>query len=207
MRTFLASQFLVGSLFLLGVASPAFADAEPAPPQAVRKLPAAAEWTKPPEMRVVTVRLPPVRNAALDQQPSGTVKPLLPPDYKPHNGGPSADKTHAVKTKTAHSAAAAHSKEGGTRKPIPLAPTEADLRKEAALRDGGPATPPPDDRSVGQRLSDKATSIPAQRREWPTTVTNTAGPTSPAGAGSAQDRKGTVIEATGPSQGVIRNRF
>jgi hypothetical protein len=93
------------------------------------------------------------------------------------------------------------------KKGIPLAPTEGQLRREIELRNGGPATPAADDRSVGQRLSDKATSVPNQRRSWPTTVTNTAGPTSPAGPGSAQDRKGTVIEATGPQQGVIRNRW
>ena len=66
---------------------------------------------------------------------------------------------------------------------------------------------PADGKSTAERMQDKATQVPNQRRAWPTTVTNTAGPTSPAGPGSAQDRKGTVIEASGPQQGVIRNRW
>lgn len=198
MRSVFTSLSFIGGL-CFGCAS-VFADgaAETAPP---RPAPTAAVYPdRTPNqtpLRLVNVRLPPAPTAT-----GGTsVRPLLPADYRPRANVPSGKET------TAKPQNAAPTKNSSAAKRIPLAPTEADLRREVALRDGGPSVPPPDRRSVGERLSDQATRIPAQRREWPTTVTNTAGPTSPAGAGSAQDRKGTVIEATGPTHGVIRNRF
>lgn len=180
------------------------AEAPPSPGQ-LRKLPNAAEVPERPAEPATARRASsePARagTVAGTAKASGTqVKPLLPADYRPHGDGSTGKEAPAVKSPAKVPATAA-------KKGIPLAPTEPQLRREVELRNGGPATPAADDRPMGQRLADKATSVPNQRRNWPTTVTNTAGPTSPAGPGSAQDRKGTVIEATGPQQGVIRNRW
>lgn len=189
---------------------PAWADGEaeapPSPGQA-RRPPSAAEIPdrldeKP---RSVPAKLPSqARTASPSKVGSDAVKPMLPADYRPHGDAGVAKEAPVAPTgKVAPPPATAAT----PRKGIPLAPSAAQLRREIALRDGGPPAPPVDDKSTAERMSDKATSTPNQRRNWPTTVTNTAGPTSPAGPGSAQDRKGTVIEATGPQQGVIRNRW
>jgi len=183
-------------------------DAEvPPSPGQLRKLPSRAEVPERPAEPAAArpastepARAGTVKVAGTATASGAPVKPLLPADYRPHGDGSAAKEAPAVKSPAKATTAV-------TKKGIPLAPTEGQLRREIELRNGGSATPAADDRPVGQRLSDKATSVPNQRRNWPTTVTNTAGPTSPAGPGSAQDRKGTVIEATGPQQGVIRNRW
>ena len=169
----------------------------PAPP--VPPAPSASPAPMVGQPRVQAARLDPVGPAK-----PAAVKTMLPADYRPygeaHGGSPGKD---AAVPHPHHSA----SRDSLGRKRIPLAPSAAELRREIALRDGGPTTPPADGKSTAERMQDKATQVPNQRRAWPTTVTNTAGPTSPAGPGSAQDRKGTVIEASGPQQGVIRNRW
>lgn len=178
------------------------AEAPPSPGQAHRP-PLAAEVPERSAEKPSPVPAKAVTQArTTSPTPAGpaAVKTTLPADYKPH-GEAGAPKDGALSTPAAKAPPAT------VRKGIPLAPNAAQLRREIALRDGGPPTPPVDGKSTAERMSDKATSVPNQRRSWPTTVTNTAGPTSPAGPGSAQDRKGTVIEATGPQQGVIRNRW
>jgi len=101
---------------------------------------------------------------------------------------------------------------------LSLAPNEAEIRREIASRNGGPATverPRPDTlgqgeppkESTGDRLQERATAAPAQNRRWPTHVDYSAGPSGPAGGNIAGDRKGALIESTGPQQGVIRNRW
>lgn len=193
-------------------------DAEAAPsPLSVRRLPSEAEVTAQPD-----AASPPARTIRLEAHSESVkatpVKALLPVDYRPAVSPaavPASDGVHPAAHGKDDAATKLATKKGGkgvgaessVRKRIPLAPTEADLKRERAIRDGGPDVPAKDSRSTGERLSDQATRIPTQRRSWPTTVTNTAGPTSPAGPGSAQDRKGTMIEASGPQQGVIRNRW
>lgn len=194
-------------------------DAEAAPsPLEIHRLPSEADVPAQPQQ----APRPPVRTIRLDASAGSAkvtpVKALLPADYRPAGqsvpqpGGTATDGSSAAKDPVSTKAPTKKSgkqpvAEALVRKRIPLAPTEADLRRERAIRDGGPDAPAPDNRSTGDRLADQATRIPTQRRSWPTTVTNTAGPTSPAGPGSAQDRKGTMIEASGPQQGVIRNRW
>jgi hypothetical protein len=102
---------------------------------------------------------------------------------------------------------------------LPLAPSAAEIRREIATRNGGPesaasatqANPADsetkDKPSLGARLEERATTTPVQRTKWPTHVDYSAGPGGPAGANTAGDRKGSLIEATGPQQGVIRNRW
>jgi hypothetical protein len=101
---------------------------------------------------------------------------------------------------------------------LPLAPSAAEIRREIATRNGGPATAAsasqaplgqgePGKESAGTRLEERATTAPVQNRRWPTHVDYSAGPTGPAGGNTAGDRKGALIEATGPQQGVIRNRW
>lgn len=209
-------------LLVLGPSSVGLAhaegDAEAAPsPLSVRRLPSEAETPAAPQAAPAPVRM--IRLEAHSGSAQVVpVKALLPADYRPAGVAPPGASTEG-------SGAAAHAKDDAAgkapakkasrspsadatvRKRLPLAPTEADLQRERAIRDGGPDAPAKDSRSTGERLADQATRIPTQRRSWPTTVTNTAGPTSPAGPGSAQDRKGTMIEASGPQQGVIRNRW
>ena len=98
---------------------------------------------------------------------------------------------------------------------------EAEIRREIATRDGGKASEDsaspgtdgdklggtPKKRTVGGDLQQRATAPPKQDRRWPTTVDHHAGPTGPAGPGTAGERKGSVIDASGPQQGVIRNRW
>ena len=203
----------LGGVLLAGFSAHAEGDAEAAPisPGQIRHVPAMAETAE--EASPKTAPRPPtVRSAAA--KPDGTaatVKPMLPADYRPHGETGAAAKETGAKdaaTKpTSKPAAGDKAKDTTAKKRIPLAPTEAELKREIALRNGGPDAPATDNRPTSEKLADKATSIPNQRREWPTTVNNTAGPTSKAGPGSAQDRKGTMIEATGPQQGVIRNRW
>lgn len=93
-------------------------------------------------------------------------------------------------------------------KTLPLAPTEAEIRSEESRR-GQIVTP---DRagkpqSVGGRLEERATTTPAQRPGWPTHVDYHDGPSGPAGGKTAGDRKGAMMDASGPQQGVIRNRW
>lgn len=110
---------------------------------------------------------------------------------------------------------------------LPLAPSAAEIRRELAVRNGGPLTTAEagpggapkaaepgaalganrDKPSLGTRLQERATTTPTQNPRWPTHVDYSAGPTGPAGGNTAADRKGSLIEATGPQQGVIRNRW
>lgn len=101
---------------------------------------------------------------------------------------------------------------------LPLAPSAAEIRREIAARNGGPLTSAgasssgapaaaKDKPSAGARLQERATTSPTQNPRWPTHVDYSAGPTGPAGGNTAGDRKGALIEATGPQQGVIRNRW
>lgn len=105
---------------------------------------------------------------------------------------------------------------------LPLAPSAAEIRREIATRNGGPlpsasqnansaaassAGAGRDKPSLGSRLEERATAAPKQNPRWPTHVDYSAGPTGPAGGNTAGDRKGALIEATGPQQGVIRNRW
>jgi len=101
---------------------------------------------------------------------------------------------------------------------LSLAPNEAEIRREIASRNGGPATAErprpntlgqgePPKESAGARLQERATAAPDQNRRWPTHVDYSAGPAGPAGGNTAGDRKGALIESTGPQQGVIRNRW
>jgi len=107
---------------------------------------------------------------------------------------------------------------GARRRTLPLAPSASEIRREIAARNGGPLNPgsasaplgqgePKEKISTGARLEERATSTPVQNRRWPTHVDYTAGPGGPAGSGTAAERKGAMIEATGPQQGVIRNRW
>ena len=185
--------------------------AAPVSPGQVRHVPATAETAE--EASPKTAPRPPtVRSAAA--KPDGTaatVKPMLPADHRPH-GENRSRRQRDRSQKTRHQT---HVQARGWRqserydgeKRIPLAPTEAELKREIDLRNGGPDAPATDNRPTSEKLADKATSIPNQRREWPTTVNNTAGPTSKAGPGSAQDRKGTMIEGHRPAASVIRNRW
>jgi hypothetical protein len=101
---------------------------------------------------------------------------------------------------------------------LPLAPSASEIRREIAARNGGPlsgagASSPgasgaaKDKPSAGERLQERATTTPTQNPRWPTHVDYSAGPAGPAGGNTAGDRKGSLIEATGPQQGVIRNRW
>lgn len=105
---------------------------------------------------------------------------------------------------------------------LPLAPSASEIRREIAARNGGPlsgagASSPGsgaakdakdnDKPSAGARLQERATTTPTQNPRWPTHVDYSAGPAGPAGGNTAGDRKGSLIEATGPQQGVIRNRW
>lgn len=118
--------------------------------------------------------------------------------------------------------AATRPTEAPAKKPVlPLAPSAAEIRREIATRDGGKATEDtaspgsegdklggtPKKRTAGGDLQQRATAPTKQDRRWPTTVDHNAGPTGPAGPGTAGERKGSVIDASGPQQGVIRNRW
>lgn len=204
--TISATAVALGCVMLCGGVAGADGDAEapPSPGQSRRRPPSTAEVPEQvsEQPRPVSANVPSPARTLSPMKPSpDAVKTMLPADYRPHGGDAAVAKAGPV-TPAGKSASPPAGRKG-----IPLAPSEAQLRREIALRDGGPPTPPADGKSTAERLADKATSVPSQRRNWPTTVTNTAGPTSPAGPGSAQDRKGTVIEATGPQQGVIRNRW
>ncbi len=209
MRWKFAQTLAFGGVLLAGLPVHAEGDAEapPSPGQA-RRPPAAAESVEPTAPKGAP-RLPADKTAAVAPSAGNPppVKAMLPTDYRPQS---EAVKPGSEPTSRPASKAATASSDKPTvvrKKGLPLAPSAAEYKREIELRNGGPDHPSNDSRSTGEKLADKATSIPNQRRSWPTTVTNTAGPTSPAGAGSAQDRKGTVIEATGPQQGVIRNRW
>lgn len=204
-----AQALAFGGVLLAGLPVHADGDAEAPPsPGQVRHLPVAAQ-TAEPTAQANSPRLPASKTAAV-ASPAGTtptVKTMLPADYRPQS-----EPVKGTAEPPSRQAGKAATPSGGKptvarKKGLPLAPSAAEYKREIELRNGGPDNPPVDNRSTGEKLADKATSIPNQRRTWPTTVTNTAGPTSPAGPGSAQDRKGTVIEASGPQQGVIRNRW
>jgi hypothetical protein len=154
------------------------------------------------------------------QRPSR--KPLFPVELpvlsSMSSGGPSGSAgTGASKPIPASRVqlAAAKAKTTGAvrRSRLPLLPSAAEIRREIAARNGGPesvaagSAAGKDKLSAGARLEEKATTTPAQNPRWPTHVDYSAGPTGPAGGDTAGDRKGALIEATGPQQGVIRNRW
>ncbi len=80
---------------------------------------------------------------------------------------------------------------------LKLAPSAQELEKE---RHGAAEPPPPPKK-------DPREGTPKQDPRWPTHVDYTRGPGSPVGSDTAGDRKATLIDASGPQQGVIRNRF
>jgi len=134
------------------------------------------------------------------------------------SAGP-AGQTAAPLTKAKLSASKGGVSAPARRSHLPLAPSAAEIRREIATRNGGPETAgstspgtlgptgPGKDKSSAARLQEQATSTPVQNRRWPTHVDYTAGPTGPAGGNTAGDRKGALIEASGPEHGVIRNRW
>lgn len=145
--------------------------------------------------------------------PGHSATPTAPASGKPGPAAPAPGVTRRTTTRTG---------DGIAKKPVlPLAPSAAEIRREIATRDGGKAsedaaTPgsegdklggTPKKRTVGGDLQQRATSPTKQDRRWPTTVDHNAGPTGPAGPGTAGERKGSVIDASGPQQGVIRNRW
>jgi hypothetical protein len=132
----------------------------------------------------------------------------------PGSGQPADGSTAATKTKLTAA-------KGGTAAPparrthLSLAPSSAEIRREIAARNGGPPTvnsanpsaAGKPQASTGERLQEQATAPPQQNKTWPTHVDYSAGPTGPAGGSTAADRKGAMIEASGPQQGVLRNRW
>lgn len=99
---------------------------------------------------------------------------------------------------------------------LSLAPSAAEIQREIAAereRTGqgeAPGTqrpPSPETASVGDRLQQRATTTPAQDRRWPTASTNTQGAGGSLGPRTLADRKGALQDASGPQQGVIRNRW
>jgi len=148
--------------------------------------------------------------------PPGPAGPLAAPPApgsglaaSPASGTPTRPKLTAAKGGASGPARRGH---------LPLAPNEAEIRREIATRNGGPAltgSPSPfgsaeagkEKVSAAARLEEQGTKAAVQNRTWPTHVDYSAGPTGPAGGNTAGDRKGALIEATGPQQGVIRNRW
>jgi len=138
-----------------------------------------------------------------------TTTPQSPGSGQPADGSTPAPKTKLTAAKGGAAATPAR------RNHLPLAPSSAEIRREIAARNGGPPTvnsanssaadKPP--QSAGARLQEQATAPPQQNKRWPTHVDYTAGPTGPAGGSTAADRKGAMIESSGPQQGVIRNRW
>lgn len=99
---------------------------------------------------------------------------------------------------------------------LSLAPSAAEIQREiAAEREraaqgeapGTQRPPSPEAASVGDRLQQRATTTPSQDRRWPTASTNTQGAGGSLGPRTLADRKGALQDASGPQQGVIRNRW
>lgn len=99
---------------------------------------------------------------------------------------------------------------------LSLAPSAAEIQREiAAEREraaqgeapGTQRPPSPEAASVADRLQQRATTTPAQDRRWPTASTNTQGAGGSLGPRTLADRKGALQDASGPQQGVIRNRW
>jgi hypothetical protein len=92
---------------------------------------------------------------------------------------------------------------------LPLAPSAAEIERERAEhktdRDPAATNPPP--ASTGDRLQQRATATPSQDRRWPTSSPNTQGAGGSLGPRTMADRKGALQDASGPQQGVIRNRW
>ena len=154
-----------------------------------------------------------------DKKPQPTAAPAA--ATKPATA-PAAPSKAAADTAAPARRAATRPIDAPAKKPVlPLAPSAAEIRRELATRDGGKpsedtASPgsegdklggTPKKRTVGGDLQQRATAPPKQDRRWPTTVDHHAGPTGPAGPGTAGERKGSVMDASGPQQGVIRNRW
>ncbi len=171
-----------------------------------------AQLPRPSGKPTVSVALPkpppPVPTAASSPAPAAAGAGKPPPVAKAT--GPSTGSATGAATRPAAGPA--------RRARLPLAPSAAEIRREIAARNGGPlsgsspgAAGPPeaakDKPSAAARLQERATTTPTQNPRWPTHVDYSAGPTGPAGGNTAADRKGSLIEATGPQQGVIRNRW
>ena len=92
---------------------------------------------------------------------------------------------------------------------LPLAPSAAEIERERAEqkteRDAPAAGTPP--ASTGDRLQQRATATPTQDRRWPTSSPSTQGAGGSLGPRTMADRKGALQDASGPQQGVIRNRW
>jgi hypothetical protein len=86
---------------------------------------------------------------------------------------------------------------------LKLAPSASEIESER--RPSNLDSPTPAVGANGQR--DPREGTPRQDPRWPTHVDHTRGPGSPVGAGTSGDRKGTLEDASGPQQGVIRNRW
>jgi hypothetical protein len=178
----------------------------------------AATPVEPARVYAHTAQLPIPRPAP---KPSG--KPLFPVDLPTLSSVPPTPAgSKPVPTGRAQLAATRVKPPSGParRAHLTLAPSAAEIRREIAARNGGPdvatdaasrslsaAGAGKDKPTVGARLEDQATAAPNQRTRWPTHVDYSAGPMGPAGGNTAGDRKGALIEATGPQQGVIRNRW
>ena len=177
------------------------------------------------------VELPGAKNGARVPAPSAGPAPGSGASGGSPAAGPAATPDQAparpaAGVRTPSAAAKAGSAPAARRARLPLAPSAAEIRREIADRNGGPlpsqlaaakgaegAAGPgtlgaaKEKPSLGSRLEERATAAPKQNPRWPTHVDYSAGPTGPAGGNTSGDRKGALIEATGPQQGVIRNRW
>ncbi len=175
------------------------------------------------------VELPGAKSGPQVQAPSaspGSGGPGSAPSSGPAATADQASARPAPGVRAPAAAAKAGSAAPTRRVRLPLAPSAAEIRREIADRNGGPlpsqlaaakgaegAAGPgtlgaaKEKPSLGSRLQERATAAPKQNPRWPTHVDYSAGPTGPAGGNTSGDRKGALIEATGPQQGVIRNRW
>jgi hypothetical protein len=200
-------------------------DAEEAPESAIIELAETRHSGDSPSMQnALTVSGPAVsaarvhaHTAQLQTPPTGKPvgKPLFPVEIPVMQNKASQSPASSEPAKASRPQLNA-SKAKARRARLPLAPTAAEIRREIAARNGGPETSassqfgsgnPDKPKSVGARLEDKATATPTQNTRWPTHVDYSTGPNGPAGANTAADRKGTMIEFSGPEQGVLRNRW
>lgn len=178
---------------------------------------------------LLPVELPGAKNGPQGQAPSASPGSGGPGGAPPSGSVATSDQAPArpaTGVRAPSAAAKAGSAAPARRVRLPLAPSAAEIRREIADRNGGPlpsqlaaskggegATGPgnlgaaKEKPSLGSRLQDRATAAPKQNPRWPTHVDYSAGPTGPAGGNTSGDRKGALIEATGPQQGVIRNRW
>lgn len=100
---------------------------------------------------------------------------------------------------------------------LPLAPSAAEIEREQAARraelEGAraasepPSAPAVAPASTGDRLQQRAVTTPTQDRRWPTASPNTQGAGGSLGPRTLADRKAALQDASGPQQGVIRNRW